>query len=467
MRVQVGRMTSALGLLGVVTAWGVGMAVASAFRPGDHVRVMFFSFSYGIGLVWISTLLGGAALVGVPLIWPLALAVIVSAAALQRMRHRWRLSGGARSSERMRPDVGAGRGPWWWAGAALLSGFWLIAATRAVLKPIQGWDAWTDYTFKAKAIFLDGTISDAMFASVAAPNYPLGISLQQVWVAWFMGTWDDVGIKWLFPGYLLALIGLVYGALREEMSPRVAIAGTLAVVGLPLLLQHAQDGYTDLPFAYFALGNAVALTAYARGGDRRHLLVAAVMAAGLVWTRADGAGLVACSALVLAVYDIRRRGVGWRSSLAAGSLYLAPAVVVWGTWTLVTRYLDLPSNLESDTAQGFPVLARWATVLGSLAGALFLDGNWGIFWALAALAALFRFHEMFESDMMFFVWPSVIYIGLIVVLFATTELGRFVLDGTVIHRMILHVVPVMAIWVVLAFGRWWGVTAPPQTESAA
>ncbi|MFZ5877292.1 MAG: hypothetical protein ACOYXU_12915 [Nitrospirota bacterium] len=460
-------MTAALGLLGVATAWGVGMAVASAFAPGDRDRVTFFGLAYGVGLVWISTCIGGAALVGVPLAWPVGLAVVLVAAAARGMRFRRRSGGEARSAERAPREIVADRDPWWWAGAALVGVLWLIAASRAALKPVQGWDAWTDYTFKAKAIFLDGAISNAMFSSVVAPNYPLGVSLQEVWIAWFMGTWDDVGIKWLFPGYLLALIGLVYGALREHMSPRIAIAGTLAATGFPLLLQHAQDGYTDLPFAYFALGNAVALTAYARRDDRRHLLVAAVMAAGLVWTRADGAGLVACSALVLAAYDVRRRGVGWRSSLAPVSVYVAPAVAVWGTWTFVTLSLNLPSNLESDAAHGVPVLARWASVLGSLAGALFLDGNWGIYWAMAALAALYRFHETFESDMMFFVWPSVAYIGMIVVLFGTTGLSRFVLDGTVIHRVVLHVVPVTAIWVVLAFGRWWGVAAPPRTGSAA
>jgi hypothetical protein len=435
--------------------------------PVDDDRVTLVGFAYGVGLVWISTLMGGAALAEIPLTWRVGVVGILSAAVPWWVGRGWRLRGRSRPLNDARQGAVVNRDPWWWAAAAMLGVLCVITAARAIIKPIQGWDAWMAYTFKAKVMFLDGRISSDMFASVGAPNYPLGVSLQEVWVAWFMGTWDDVGIKWLFPGYLLALICLVYGTLRERMSPRMAIVGTLAASGLPLLLQHAQDGYTDLPFAYFALGNAVALTAYARRANRRDLILAAVMAAGLVWTREDGAALVACSAIVLAAHGVWRQGTTARSALRAVSLYVAPAVVVWGAWALVKLHLNIPSNLQIGASEAIPIVDRWVVVLGNLTGALFLDGNWGMLWALAALAALYRFRETFDTDMVFFVWAPAAYLGLIVLLFSSTELLHYFGQGTVLHRLILHIVPVMAIWVVTAFGRWWGVVATIRTGSVA
>jgi hypothetical protein len=241
----------------------------------------------------------------------------------------------------------------------------------------------------------------------------------------------------------------------------------LTAAGLPLLLQHAQDGYTDLPFAYFALGNAVALTSYARRANRRDLALAAVMAAGLVWTRADGAALAACSAIVLAAHGVWRQKTATRPVLAAVSLYVAPAVVLWGAWALVKIHFNIPSNLQIGASEAIPMADRWVIVLGNLTGALFLDGNWGMLWALAALAAMYRFRETFETDLVFFVWAPAAYLGLVVLLFSSTELLHYFGQGTVLHRLILHIVPVMAIWVVTAFGRWWGVDATIRTGSAA
>jgi hypothetical protein len=347
----------------------------------------------------------------------------------------------------------------WWGGATVLALLWLIVAGRAVLKPIQFWDAWATYAFKAKVIFWEATIpSLTLFGWGGSPNYPdypLGISLQEVWVAWFVGTWDDVAVKLLFPGYLLSLLYLAYGSLRERWDARPAMLGTLFVAGLPLVLQHGHDGYTNLPLAYFAFGGAVALTRYVRSSDRRDLLLAAIFAAGLVWTRVDGVVFVACNALLLLVLAARRSAFLMTNTRTDVSIYLSLPLLVWVAWSLVKLHFEISSTFQVDGSSAVPLLDRSSRIVSVFFRSFFLDGNWLILWALFALAGIYRWRDVVSLESLFLFWPVIFYLGSIASLFATTGLFRFLEDGTVVDRLILHVAPLAALWVVQVFGRWW------------
>ncbi len=452
-------MTIALGALGVAAAWVMGFAAAPLLtRLNGPQRI---GFAYGLGLVWISTMMGVEALVRVPLTPAAGMAVIAGPAVgwwLWRVWRACRMPGGPQTVRRGKSGDLDGIGdPWWWGAAALLAVLWSIVTVRAVLKPIQFWDAWATHGFKAKVIFLEAAIpSLTLFGwngSLNYPDYPLGVSLQEVWVSWFVGTWDDVAVKLLFPGYLLSLLCLAYGALRERWDARRAMFGTLFVGGLPLLLQHGHDGYTDLPLAYFAFGGAIALTRYVSSDDRRDLFLAAVSAVGLVWTRADGVILVACNALLLVGLAARRSELATKKTWSVVSMYLALPALVWVAWTLIKLHFGISSSFRADGASVVPLFDRWSKIAWVFFRAFFLEGNWLILWALFAFACISRYRETMAEESMFLFWSVVVYLGAIALVFATTGLFRFVEDGTVLHRLILHVAPLAALWVATVFGR--------------
>ena len=450
-----------LGALGVAVAWLIGFT-ASPFLVQLNWPLRA-GFAYGLGLIWISTMMGLASLFGVPLTPEVGMPLIVLPAAGWWL---WRWRGSRRKPAALRAvsgSVSIGRDLWWWGMAVLLALLWAIVAIRAVVKPIQFWDAWATYAFKAKIIYLEASIPGTMFEWVVVPNYPLGIPLQEVWTAWFVGSWDDVAIKWLFPGYLLALLFLVYGVLRDRWSARAAIGGTLFVAGLPFLLQHAHDGYTDLPLAYFVLGSAVALTRYALSNDRRDLVLASVFAAGVVWTREDGLIVVVANALLLAVLGARRGGLITKTTFTTVGIYLGFPALVWGAWTLAKLHMGISTNLHVDSSD-VTVLDRWRTIFEVFIRALFLQGNWMILWALFSLAFVHEFRKTLTEESMFLVWPVVMYLGVIGVLAFTTELFRFLWGDTVLHRLILHVAPLAALWVALTYGRWWGLAESPRGD---
>jgi hypothetical protein len=86
-----------------------------------------------------------------------------------------------------------------------------------------------------------------------------------------------------------------------------------------------------------------------------------------------------------------------------------------------------------------------ATALGQ---ALFMSGNWIIVWTLFVVAFLIRFRSTFDVENIFFSWPVVIYLFFLAWLFVRNEwMFQFLADNTLLHRWILHVAPLAALWV--------------------
>jgi hypothetical protein len=185
--------------------------------------------------------------------------------------------------------------------------------------------------------------------------------------------------------------------------------------------------------------------------------LAAVFAVGLVWTRVDGVILVACNALVLVVVAARRAALHAANVRADLGIYLALPMLVWGVWTLVKMHFGVSASFLGNWASTVPLVERASRIAGMFLQGFFLDGNWLMLWALFTLAVVFRSRETVALDSPFLFWPVVGYLGSVGVLFATTGLFRFLEDGTVLHRLVLHVAPVAALWVAAVFGRWWGL----------
>ncbi len=443
-------MTLWLAAAGVGTAWLLGYAWGPVL---DHLNgAGRAGAAYGLGLTWLSIVMAAAAVLGWPLTPMAGGALVTVPAAAWWVGWRLRI---ARRGRPPRPIKAPPRNDgWWWGGVGLMGALWLVVAVRSIVKPILGWDALASYSLKARVIFAEGAVPASMFEWISTPNYPLGVPLQEVWVAWFVGSWDEVAVKLLFPAYVLALWFVVYGALRERFPARHSIAGTLFVATLPLVLQHGQDAYLDLPLAYFVLAGQVAMTRYAGTGRGAPLCLASACAVGATWTREDGLIPVLVNGLLLAWWIARSGRLltwsGWRDLGA----YLGPSVVMWFVWSLTKARLGVSSNL---TMFGFSQVFdpdRFRIVVTALVRGLFLQGNWLILWALFIVGWMYSFSWRPATDDLFLAWPVVLFFAAIVVLAQTTTLFDYLDDETVLNRLVLHVAPLAALWVALAYGRW-------------
>src|SRR5207249_713728 len=151
----------------------------------------------------------------------------------------------------------------WLSLLALLVSRFMLLGSEILWRPLYPWDAWTQWATKARVwyefrhivpfvqwpewIATTGTFIDA------APHYPATMPLLQVWSCIAFGGWDDSAMNWPWLMILIALVCVIYGALRGAGVARVgALVGAYLVASLPLLDVHvALAGYADLAMGAF------------------------------------------------------------------------------------------------------------------------------------------------------------------------------------------------------------------------
>jgi hypothetical protein len=338
----------------------------------------------------------------------------------------------------------------WFATLVWLALRSLILLFDVVTMPLYPWDAWIQWATKARVWYELGHIvpferSEPWFAAGgtawfdAAPNYPATVPLWQVWTNVTLGRWDDSLMN--VPWWLLAVAFTfaIYAALRRAgYQPLGALIGTWIVSSLPLANVHvALAGYADLPMAaYYALA---AIAFWRWTGDRTvaNAAVACVLAAACVTVKTPGIvwALTLLPALVLIVFP--RKGV----PVVAAALAIALTALLLLARTEATL---LGYHLHLDFAP------PWLGMFESM----FLLGNWHLLWYVVLVIAILGWREIVSRP----IAPlSVIIAGgmlFLFIVFAFTNARAWVTDQTTVNRAILHLAPLLSIWVLIVYRAW-------------
>jgi 4-amino-4-deoxy-L-arabinose transferase-like glycosyltransferase len=136
-----------------------------------------------------------------------------------------------------------------WIGAKLGSVF-----LEACLRPIYSTDSWRVWSagakvfFDARSLLLDAPAQDFFGKSAVSRIifYPLHANLIQVWMSLWIGTFDEVLVKFYNAIYLLSMaIGFYYISIRE--TNRILALALLAIIlSSPLLSYHSIESNSDL-----------------------------------------------------------------------------------------------------------------------------------------------------------------------------------------------------------------------------
>ena len=175
----------------------------------------------------------------------------------------------------------------WLALFAWLALRLLLLLMEVVQRPLYPWDAWTQWSTKARVFYELRTIvpfvgASQWFASSggvyfdAAPHYPATVPLTQVWSATLLGAWNDslINLPWWLTAVAFGLT--LYGFLRlQRMSTLFALTGAWLALSLPMFDTHvALAGYADLAMStYFTLtvlAHALAVPNFRRRAPAHH-----------------------------------------------------------------------------------------------------------------------------------------------------------------------------------------------------
>lgn len=452
-------MSVAGTLLAMVVPLALGTAVlwASGLRGTAHIGVVVGA-AFGVGIGLITATLAVFPLVGLPLRPGVGIpAVSLVGATVAILIHRIyplaskRESRGAVASRKLDRPASV----LWWLGMAGLIVKISLITWRAMDKPVMAWDAFIVHSFRAKMMYFDHAWSGDSLRWIGNADYPLGIPLAELWVTWFQTGWNDTAFKILFPMFLVALLALAYGGLRDVFGPCGAMLGTWVIAGLPLLSQHATDGYLDLPLAYSTFGTFLLLWRFARLGHRRDLVVASGLASLGVWMKDEGSVTVAFAVLSLVVWDWwngrLREGNAWRDI----GRFAALPIAVWIGWAMFKLASGITPRLTVNPVDIVSHLDRVQPIVEFTVMELFRSANWHVVWPLFFGGWLLTIRSSFGSDFLFLGWPVVLTLAALLGVSQSTVMFQYLFQGTTLHRIMLHVAPLAAFWVALMIGRQW------------
>jgi hypothetical protein len=266
-------------------------------------------------------------------------------------------------------------------GAALAVPLVLLAVV-AIDKPVDRYDAFANWTLKAKLLVDDRSFAAASIAPPVSRQFPIGLPALD---GHFLdANGGNVRVAHLASVALLAVFALtVWGFLRPRVGALPLAAGLAFILWMPDVRDQSLTDYADVPLAWFFAAAALGIGLWLAGERVDRLVLGSLFAAAALATKRDAIAFCFVLFVLAAVAALIRRRPLLPLFLAA--LAVAVSTVPWRIFVAVNGLEDRDVNLSVsravDRADELPfVLRRF--------GDLFLHSSYLGVVPLAALAAV-------------------------------------------------------------------------------
>jgi hypothetical protein len=323
--------------------------------------------------------------------------------------------------------------------AAAGAGIFLV---MAISEPMWGRDYLAIWGFKAKTIFLSGTVPERLFHDSATPGshpeYPLLLPLILASASASAGAWNDHVLAIVYPLFEAGLLLSIFGFVRRRSDSPGAAAACLVVAWFFPLFHPYHVGMAEIPLAFSLVLFSEAVLDFIEGesaGVHLRAALASVLCGGF---KPEGALFVILTCGWLAAFSAfrRRPRAGTMILCALGPLAVQAAAlrILRGSvsgrdsdWTLfhVARWGELGHLLARSTAY----IARAEILPRAL--------------PLAALLALFLFTRRQKAD--FLLFPLATQITLYAVVCAVSTIDPIWQVRTAFARVTAALFPVCAL----------------------
>ena len=313
------RSLAGLGLANALfLAAGCGVVRLLGWRLRRRLGLAYMAGMATVGVV--STLL---LIAGLALEWWEALILCALLASLGLVRRERPEDPGARPAWRIALPFGS-----------LLGGFLAVLFVQSAYQPLNTWDAWSDWTMKARAIVLLGGLKTSLFANQAYVSlhldYPVLMPSVEAIDFRFMGHPDGQVIHVQFWLLLVGFLVAVYELLRDRVSPTLLWPTLLVLASAPALVDNLTSGDADMPVALFFSLAAVAAWRHLTAGDRRDAWLFGLMAGAALATKVEGEVFVGALFVLVVLFALAGRRP--LAPLAAALGWCVVAIVPWQIW---------------------------------------------------------------------------------------------------------------------------------------
>jgi len=331
---------------------------------------------------------------------------------------------------------------------------------RALMRPIESYDAVAIHGLKAKMIYFAGGLSENFFGNISSffqgahPDYPLLIPLLENWVYVFLGRFNDILVKSIFPLFYLSFVLVFYAVLKRITRSRsTALLFTFLLATVKQFSDYSTIGYADLQTGiYFALG-LFYLYLWFREKGARFLAISLISNIFCLWTKNEGMLLAVISVFVFLFYVLANMTKSESRRILPFLLYAGAIACVILAWTgfkercgLVNENFNLMMISAGNLKTG---LGKVPAILYEYQKQFFGFKKWNMIWILCFLVFLTGFKTAFSKNIKFITAALFLFVMgySAVYIFSAVDI-KFFLHSTG-SRFLLHILPVAVFWMAL------------------
>ena len=338
----------------------------------------------------------------------------------------------------------------------------LYAFFRALIKPIEAYDAIAMYAMRSKIFYLSKSIPHDFFYNLSTlfphPDYPLNLPLSETFVYLFLGNLNDQMVKVIFPLFFIAILGILYFAVRRLSGRTSALLCTFALATVPQFNNFATNAYNDVPLTYYCFaGTLFLLYWFKETRSSGYLYISAVMTALAGWTKNEGFVYCASNILLLFIFLFANRRTIKKRDLLNGFLYIGIILLVLAPWLWVKFTLNLVnSDVGSTTLDQLNIVKQsykiWP-IFYEFQRQVFGPKKWNIIWIIFILSVVIYRKKIFRKDQRYVTISLLLVMSGYIFAYLIGRDDIWHMVGTTWSRMTMHFLPLTVYWLALLFSK--------------
>ncbi len=338
--------------------------------------------------------------------------------------------------------------PLTWLLGCLIAAVLFLSLVQALGKPPATFDSIAFWSIRAEILLEDGAVdfdrtSPTYLSAFSHSNYPWHLSLLEYWFRLLGATGGAVNlIAWF---YFASLIVLMTDFSIKYLGTVKGLLLTLFFCSQPFIFYHASNNYADLIVAYYA---AVGFAFFFEWLERQRLNRLMLAATFIAWTFsiknygtfymiAFAIGLTA--AYIFKVYRPRLRSALF--ALGALTIPILPIALF-----KIFNQLNLRNTEAAWVWRPDALHAFWQ--------ALFISGNWNIWWIIFIIIALLLIPHIWRRKELLCAWLMFATLAaILIVIFIVTENYQWALDHTALSRAFIPLVPISVLLLAISLDK--------------
>ena len=326
---------------------------------------------------------------------------------------------------------------------------------KALIKPMDSFDSIGNFAFKSKLFFMERYVPYELFLNksidIQHGDYPLFIPLSETWVYMFLGKWNDLLVKALFPMFFIALLVILYFTLKRIIGKRLALVSTFFLATIPHFLNYATIGYADFALAMFYSAGFFYLFLWIRERhENKYLSLACLFSLLALWTKQEGAMLSLINIAILIIFailarrDITKKEI--RSIFYFGFIIVAVCLVWFGYLNTLGLSHESVSEETFKLSRALGNLNRIPLILYEYQKHVFGPKKWNISLLLFFAGLIVYFRKAFKGHFKYITLSILMaFLGYSAVYLITPVEIHYYVRGTG-SRVLIHFLPVVVFW---------------------